>query len=176
MGGWTITRSVSLGLLPSGPDPVGEGCVHRQPPARYMGDLAAENKRGGCLRRRVFQARQPPLRGARTRAGRAWTDSRTGLSTQRALEADCYEIGDLPLCRVLLMDDARYPWLILVPRGRMWRSSLIFPSRTGSNHGRDRAGAEVIRVSRSPTRSMSVPSATCGAATARACDRALCVG
>ncbi|MBN8534044.1 MAG: HIT domain-containing protein [Rhizobiales bacterium] len=32
------------------------------------------------------------------------------------LEADTYALGDLPLCRVLLMDDARYPWLILVPR------------------------------------------------------------
>jgi diadenosine tetraphosphate (Ap4A) HIT family hydrolase len=32
------------------------------------------------------------------------------------LEADTYPLGDLPLCRVLLMDDARYPWLILVPR------------------------------------------------------------
>ncbi len=32
-----MTRPVSLGLLPSGPDPVGEGCVHRQPPARYIG-------------------------------------------------------------------------------------------------------------------------------------------
>lgn len=32
------------------------------------------------------------------------------------LAADTFEIGDLPLCRVLLMNDARYPWLILVPR------------------------------------------------------------
>jgi diadenosine tetraphosphate (Ap4A) HIT family hydrolase len=32
------------------------------------------------------------------------------------LEADTYYIGDLPLCRVLLMNDARYPWLILVPQ------------------------------------------------------------
>jgi diadenosine tetraphosphate (Ap4A) HIT family hydrolase len=32
------------------------------------------------------------------------------------LEADTYPIGDLDLCRVLLMDDARWPWLILVPR------------------------------------------------------------
>jgi diadenosine tetraphosphate (Ap4A) HIT family hydrolase len=32
------------------------------------------------------------------------------------LEADSYPLGDWPLCRVLLMDDARYPWLILVPR------------------------------------------------------------
>ena len=32
------------------------------------------------------------------------------------LAADTDEIGDLALCRVLLMNDARYPWLILVPR------------------------------------------------------------
>ena len=32
VGGWTETRPVSLGLLPSGPDPVGEWLVHRQPP------------------------------------------------------------------------------------------------------------------------------------------------
>jgi diadenosine tetraphosphate (Ap4A) HIT family hydrolase len=25
-------------------------------------------------------------------------------------------VGDLPLCTVLLLDDARYPWLLLVPR------------------------------------------------------------
>ncbi|WP_457104878.1 HIT domain-containing protein [Methylobacterium sp. P5_C11] len=32
------------------------------------------------------------------------------------LAADTVEVGDLSLCRVLLMDDARFPWLILVPR------------------------------------------------------------
>lgn len=32
------------------------------------------------------------------------------------LAADSVEVGDLALCRVLLMDDARFPWLILVPR------------------------------------------------------------
>lgn len=32
------------------------------------------------------------------------------------LAADTRPVGDLPLCRVLLMDDARFPWLILVPR------------------------------------------------------------
>jgi hypothetical protein len=36
VGGWTETRPVSLGLLPSGPDPVGEWCVHRQPPSIYL--------------------------------------------------------------------------------------------------------------------------------------------
>ncbi|GAK46015.1 histidine triad (HIT) protein [Tepidicaulis marinus] len=32
------------------------------------------------------------------------------------LEADTKTVDDWELCRVLLMDDARYPWLILVPR------------------------------------------------------------
>jgi diadenosine tetraphosphate (Ap4A) HIT family hydrolase len=32
------------------------------------------------------------------------------------LAADTVAVGDLALSRVLLMDDARFPWLILVPR------------------------------------------------------------
>ena len=32
------------------------------------------------------------------------------------LAADTVPVGDLPLCAVLLMNDARFPWLILVPR------------------------------------------------------------
>ncbi len=32
------------------------------------------------------------------------------------LAADCAELGALVLCRVLLMNDARFPWLILVPQ------------------------------------------------------------
>ena len=32
------------------------------------------------------------------------------------LAADTIEIADWPLCRVLLMNDQRFPWLILVPR------------------------------------------------------------
>ncbi|TAM10754.1 MAG: HIT domain-containing protein [Nevskiaceae bacterium] len=32
------------------------------------------------------------------------------------LAADCLVLGDAPLCRWLLMKDARYPWCILVPR------------------------------------------------------------
>jgi diadenosine tetraphosphate (Ap4A) HIT family hydrolase len=32
------------------------------------------------------------------------------------LEADAAFVADWPLCRTLLMNDARYPWLILVPR------------------------------------------------------------
>lgn len=36
------------------------------------------------------------------------------LHTQ--LEADTHFVADLALCSVRLMNDARYPWLILVPR------------------------------------------------------------
>ena len=32
------------------------------------------------------------------------------------LAADCFMIGDWPLCRLLRMNDRTYPWLILVPR------------------------------------------------------------
>ena len=32
------------------------------------------------------------------------------------LQKDTIDIGDLPLCRVLVIKDANYPWLLLVPR------------------------------------------------------------
>lgn len=32
------------------------------------------------------------------------------------LDKDTAAVGDLPLCRVLLIKDAHYPWLVLVPR------------------------------------------------------------
>jgi diadenosine tetraphosphate (Ap4A) HIT family hydrolase len=32
------------------------------------------------------------------------------------LAADTFTLGDFPLCRLLLMNDAQYPWFILVPR------------------------------------------------------------
>jgi diadenosine tetraphosphate (Ap4A) HIT family hydrolase len=40
----------------------------------------------------------------------------TGFSLDPRLAADTYPVISLPLCDVLLMNDARYPWLILVPR------------------------------------------------------------
>lgn len=32
------------------------------------------------------------------------------------LAASTVLVGDMPLCRVLLMEDARFPWVVLVPR------------------------------------------------------------
>ncbi len=40
--------------------------------------------------------------------------SRWALHPQ--LERDTLEVGDLPLSRVLIIKDANYPWLLLVPR------------------------------------------------------------
>ncbi|MBU6464067.1 MAG: HIT family protein [Bradyrhizobium sp.] len=41
-------------------------------------------------------------------------DSAWSLNPQ--LKQDTIDIGDLPLCRVLVINDANYPWLLLVPR------------------------------------------------------------
>ena len=32
------------------------------------------------------------------------------------LNIDTFTIGDLPLCRILMMNDKQFPWLILVPK------------------------------------------------------------
>ena len=39
-----------------------------------------------------------------------------GFELDSRLASDTAFVADRPLCRVLLMDDARFPWLILVPR------------------------------------------------------------
>lgn len=40
----------------------------------------------------------------------------TNFQLDPALAAQTHLVGELPLSRLLLMDDARFPWLILVPR------------------------------------------------------------
>src|SRR5262245_62750069 len=58
----------SLGLLPSGPDPVGEWLVHRQPPAPYIGPTGRASKRAaGVIHAGLFAAseRVPPRPPAR---------------------------------------------------------------------------------------------------------------
>ena len=44
--------------------------------------------------------------------------SEAGFTLDPRLAADTRPVASLPLCEVLLMNDARYPWLILVPRRR----------------------------------------------------------
>lgn len=38
------------------------------------------------------------------------------FSLHPQLAADCFPVGRFPLCLLLLLNDSRYPWLILVPR------------------------------------------------------------
>ncbi|MFE1603174.1 HIT domain-containing protein [Methylobacterium sp. ID0610] len=40
----------------------------------------------------------------------------TDFSLDPRLATDTIPVGDLPLCSVLLLDDARFPWFVLVPR------------------------------------------------------------
>ena len=42
--------------------------------------------------------------------------SQSGWALDPQIERDTMPIGDMALCRVLLMRDANYPWLLLVPR------------------------------------------------------------
>ena len=48
------------------------------------------------------------------------------------LEAESVSLGELPLCAVLLRDDRRFPWLVLIPRqpGLVEIFDLSAPDRT----------------------------------------------
>ena len=41
--------------------------------------------------------------------------SETAFALDPRLQADTHHVAMLPLCELRLMDDARYPWLVLVP-------------------------------------------------------------
>ena len=43
-------------------------------------------------------------------------ETTTDFALDPQLAVDTHLVGDLALARILLMDDARFPWLILVPR------------------------------------------------------------
>ena len=46
------------------------------------------------------------------------SDPAADWSLDPQLERDTVLVGDLPLCQIRLMNDANYPWLLLVPRRR----------------------------------------------------------
>src|SRR6476620_7388926 len=52
--------------------------------------------------------------GARSNGARTMSSATFALDPR--LAADTHRVGDLALSRVLLFDDTRFPWLILVPR------------------------------------------------------------
>jgi hypothetical protein len=75
----------------------------------YIGRTGRERKpaMGGVRRRGSFppeKSGDPPM-----------TDAGSFILGPR-LAQDGISLGDLPLSRVLMMNDANYPWLILVPR------------------------------------------------------------
>lgn len=52
---------------------------------------------------------------ARTRGARLWSRRNAVALIHAQLQADCLVIGRFPLCHLLLLQDANYPWCILVP-------------------------------------------------------------
>jgi diadenosine tetraphosphate (Ap4A) HIT family hydrolase len=72
------------------------------------------------------------------------------------LAADTLAVGDLSLSRALLMNDSRYPWLVLVPRGENLReivdletearAALIEEIAAASRFVRGLPGVEKINV------------------------------
>src|SRR5690606_30022034 len=89
---------------------VGEWLVHRQPPVSYIGPSEAESKPPEPPTRASFAA-NPGFAAAMTQ-----NSISDGWSLHPQLTADTTEVGDLPLSRVLLINDANYPWVLLVPR------------------------------------------------------------
>ncbi len=68
--------------------------------------------------------------------------SATDFVLDPRLAADTVAVTSLPLCEVLLMNDARYPWLILVPR----RAGLVEITDLGAGE-QTRLWQEVNRAS-----------------------------
>ena len=68
-----------------------------------------------------------------------------GWSVAPAFEAGSVVVGDWPLCHVRLQDDARFPWLILIPRvaGATELEDLSAADRTVLMEETIRAGAIV---------------------------------
>jgi diadenosine tetraphosphate (Ap4A) HIT family hydrolase len=108
----------SLGLLPSGPDPVGEWLVHRQPPA----PISAQRNQNASGEHPVAILRATAYRylilSSTGCSGCCMSDSRSSSlwELHPHLARDTVAVGDLPLSRILVMNDANYPWLLLVPR------------------------------------------------------------
>ena len=61
--------------------------------------------------------RRDDRRQARPAEGIAWAGvAGMSFALDERLAKDTFVVGDMPLCRVLLMNNSRWPWLILVPR------------------------------------------------------------
>lgn len=74
--------------------------------------------------------------------------SSIGFELDPRLAADTVPVARLDLCEARLMDDARFPWLVLVPQraGRVEIADLTPSERTLLWHETDRAGAALRAV------------------------------
>lgn len=71
-----------------------------------------------------------------------------GFEVAPAFEAGSVAVAEWPLCHVRLQDDARFPWLILIPRvqGAVELEDLSVEQRTVLMEETVRAGALVRRL------------------------------
>ena len=74
--------------------------------------------------------------------------SGTGFELDPRLAADTVPVARLDLCELRLMNDARFPWLVLVPQrpGLVEIADLTPSERTLLWHETDRAGAALRAV------------------------------
>ncbi len=110
MGGWHDDPCRgSLGLLPSGPDPVGEWLVHHQPPGFHIGNIESKCKPSHQKTDIDMQNKVNPLSLPEE------NDLATFTLDER-LERDGIPIASIGLCQMRLMNDRRWPWLVLIPQ------------------------------------------------------------
>jgi len=60
------------------------------------------------------------------------------------LAQDTYTVGDYPLCRLLLMNDANYPWFILVPRRAEIREIFELDARDQIQFLKESSGLSMV--------------------------------
>jgi diadenosine tetraphosphate (Ap4A) HIT family hydrolase len=56
------------------------------------------------------------ITGGKTMATMNSGGKSAGFEVDAEMAKECFTLGDLPLCRVLLKDDSNYPWFVLMPR------------------------------------------------------------
>jgi diadenosine tetraphosphate (Ap4A) HIT family hydrolase len=96
-----------LGLLPSGPDPVGEWLVHHQPPGSHIGNIETKCKPRLQKTATIVQTNTKSLfREIRLPA----------FEIDERLQRDGLLITTLGLCQLRINNDRRWPWLVLIPQ------------------------------------------------------------
>ena len=72
------------------------------------------------------------------------------------LAQDCIHLGDLNLCRVLLMNESRYPWLILVPMRDNLRELMELSEEDAAQFWRESALMQTFLLDRLKAEKLNV--------------------